>query len=122
MKNVKGSDIRHTTISPTASAGDIFRRHSAKIISLIPDATRFGNDLVSAGLIAKHVVDGLASQRGVSDYDKASRMVSGLALAMLMSQQSLPILLNFCQVLRNQQSEELNEIVEDIDRQLGKPE
>ena len=124
MKNVKGSDIRHTTISPTASAGDIFRRHSAKIISLIPDATRCGNDLVSAGLIAKHVVDGLASQRGVSDYERASRMVSIISQAMSVSQQSASqiILLDLCKVLRKQESEVLNEIVDDIERQLGKPE
>ena len=123
LKKTKEFDIRHTTISPTASAVDIFRRHSADITSLISDPTKLGNELVSADLIAKHVVDGLASQIGVSYYDRASKMVSVISQAMLVSQQSASqILLNFCVVLGNQQNIALNEIVEDIVCQLGESE
>ena len=122
LKKTKGLDICRTTISPTASAVDIFRPHSANITSLIMDPTRFGNDLVSAGLIAQHVVDGLASQKGTSDYERASRMVSVISQAMSVSQQSASLLLDFCEVLGNQQSIALDEIVENIVRQLGEPE
>ncbi len=102
----------------------ILRPHSANIKSLILDPTRFGDDLVSANLIAQNVVDNLASQRGVSDYERASRMVSIISQAMSVSQQSASqiILLDLCKVLRKQESEVLNEIVDDIERQLGKPE
>ena len=122
MKQIKGPDIHHTAISSTASAVDIFTPHSAKIKLLIHDPTRLGNDLVSVGLIAQHVVDGLASQNGVSDYDRASKMVSVIQTDMSVSQQSSTILLDLCKVLKNQKSKVLNEIVDDIERQLGKPE
>ena len=124
LKKTKGLDIRHTTISSTVSAVDIFRPHSADITSLISDPTRLGNELVSANLIAKHVVDGLASQRGVGDYDRASKMVSVISQAISVSSQqsASQILLNFCVVLGNQQNIALNEIVEDIVCQLGEPE
>ena len=116
----------HTTISPTVTAIEIFRPHSANIISHISksEPSRFGNELVAADLATQYFVDGVLSLTGVTNYDKVSKMMSvisgNMSTSQQSSQQSSQVLFKLCKVLRNLKSSMLNRIVDDIDRQTGK--
>lgn len=123
MPRVNEIDIFDIEIFCDVSPKDVFREQSATVTSLIADPARFGDELVAAKIIAPHVVDGVKSQLGVTSYDKASRLVSEVARILAVSKDlnlnPYEKLIDFCRVLKKQESQELDEIVKKILHKIG---
>ena len=115
-QQLKPSEIN---ILPGVSAKDVLRKNSAGIITLIVDPTKLGNDLVEENLVAAHIVHGLTTLLGVTNYDKSTRLVNEVSRSLSVKNDP-QILLQFLRVLQKQNNPTLNDIVDNILKEIGK--
>ena len=84
---------------------------------LILDPTKLGNDLVEENLVAAHTVQGLITILGVTNYEKSTRLVNEVSRSLSVKNDP-QILLQFLTVLQKQDNPTLNDIVDNILKEI----
>ena len=83
-----------------------------------PDTERLPNDLSSANLIPYAIKDDLISTKGLSRYQKASKLLNEIERS-LRNPNTPEILENFCLVLKKQENPALKRMAGEMLRELG---
>ena len=83
-----------------------------------PDSERLPNDLTSANLIQYSIKDDVISTKGLSRYQKASKLLNEIERS-LRNLNTPEILENFCLVLKKQENQGLKRMAEEMLNELG---
>ena len=100
------------------SPKNILTRHLSDITDVVLDPEKLANDLHSAGLITFHMKDKVLTTSSYSRYDKVSKLVNDV-WKLLRADNDPEKLVMFCDVLKKQNDDKLNEITQDMLRELG---
>ena len=83
-----------------------------------PDSERLPNDLSSANLISYSIKNDLISTKGLSRYQKASKLLNEIERS-LRNLNTLETLEKFCVVLKKQENEGLKRMAGEMLNELG---
>ncbi len=105
---------------PRVSASNIFQQHFAHLAAVIEaDPIRFAGEFATVHLVPSTLVGNLNSRLGVSNYEKATELVTSLSTNLRIAADDSKLLLKICEVLKKQDMFVLNNIVGEILEQLG---
>ena len=98
----------------------IFTRHVNEMLGVIsdPDTERLPNDLSSANLIPYCIKDDLISTKGLSRYQKASKLLNEIERS-LRNLNTPETLETFCLVVKKQENQGLKKIAGKMLKELG---
>ena len=83
-----------------------------------PDTEKLSNDLTSANLIPYSIKDDLISTKGLSRYQKASKLLNEIERS-LRNLNTPETLENFCLVLKKQENQGLKRMAGEMLKELG---
>ena len=83
-----------------------------------PDSERLSNDLTSANLIPYSIKDDLISTKGLSRYQKASKLLNEIERS-LRNLNTPETLESFCLVLKKQENQGLKRMAREMLKELG---
>ena len=115
-KSIKDNQRDERELLP--SPKNILTRHLSDITDVVLDPEKLANDLHSAGLITFHTKDKVLTTLSYSRYDKFSKLVNDV-WKLLRADNDPKKLVVFCDVLKKQNDDKLNEITQDMLRELG---
>ncbi len=111
--------VLNAKVAPGVSAKDIFVQHFAKLATaLSTDPIRFAVEFAAVNLIPPTNVDNLSSQFALPNMVKATQLVTTLHTNLEVDNNP-KLLLKTCEVLKNQRSFVLDNIVVNMLEQLG---
>ena len=110
----------HICIIDSTTPLTIFTRHLNEMLGVIsdPDTERLPNDLSSADLIPYSIKDDLISTKGLSRYQKASKLLNEIERS-LRNVNTPEILEKFCVVLKKQENPALKRMAGEMLKELG---
>ena len=119
-KPAQSIDVLNAKVAPGVSAIDIFVRQSANLAdALSTDPIRFAVEFAAIDLITTTKVDDLSTRSSLSNFEKATQLVTALHTNLKVDNNP-KLLLKICEVLKKHKSHALDTIVGKILDQLGK--
>ena len=124
LQQVNSNSIQHsltdTITGNSPNSKELLRTHSADLTGIItPNLPTVTNALYAKGLIPFETKNYILTATGISDYEKASRLMCVVQGQLNSSSDPDQCLIDVCHVLRNQQHQRLTDIATSILQQLG---